>query len=475
MQSRKEIIRMQAAEGPVEEVEGEAPAEEVVDLFTMPEWMPEPIVQAWEWLTLYPLIGFLVLVVLSLVGAKISEWVLTRWLARLASKTTSDLDDKIIAVSRRPIFLAVFFGGLSLAVRVLNPDSITGPISRLLGLVTLVAISFVVAKVVELVVCYVLAQLAERTSTDLDDQLIRLVQAPIFITVFFGGLVVTVRRLGIPPDFTLIVERLLETMAVLVWMRAAFPFAHLLLEGLSRVQDRFQVIEERTIPLFDIVTKLLILGGGSYALLAVWGIDPTPWIASAGVVGIAVGFAAKDTLANLFAGFFIVADTPYKIGDFVNLDSGERGMVTHVGIRSTRLETRDDVEITLPNAAIANSKIINESGGKWVKERIRIKVGVAYGSDVDQVCELLEEIAVRHDHICPSPTPRVRMRGFGDSSLDFELLCWIDEPVLRGKLSHELYMDVYKTFQKEGVEIPFPQQDVYVRQFPGKATGSEQD
>ena len=90
------------------------------------------------------------------------------------------------------------------------------------------------------------------------------------------------------------------------------------------------------------------------------------------------------------------------------------------------------MQITLPNASIANAKIINETGGKWERERIRIKVGVGYGSDVDQVCDVLKEIATHHEHICASPAPRVRLRGFGDSSLDFELLCWIDDPVLRG-------------------------------------------
>jgi small-conductance mechanosensitive channel len=115
---------------------------------------------------------------------------------------------------------------------------------------------------------------------------------------------------------------------------------------------------------------------------------------------------------------------------------------------------------------MANAKIINESGGPWEKERIRIKVGVAYGSDVDQVCEVLERVAREHDHVCPEPTPRVRFRTFGDSSLDFELLCWIDEPVLRGKLSHEMNMDVYKTFAREGIEIPYPKRDVYIKEMP---------
>jgi len=141
------------------------------------------------------------------------------------------------------------------------------------------------------------------------------------------------------------------------------------------------------------VATVLIVAIAAYALLQVWNIDPTAWLASAGVVGIAVGFAAKDTLANLFAGFFIIADVPYKLGDYVVLDAGERGEITRVGIRSTRLLTRDDVEVIIPNSELANHKIVNESGGRWVKFRIRLKVGVAYGSDLDRVVEVLEEVA----------------------------------------------------------------------------------
>ena len=87
--------------------------------------------------------------------------------------------------------------------------------------------------------------------------------------------------------------------------------------------------------------------------------------------------------------FFILADAPYKIGDFVVLDSGERGEVTHIGIRSTRLLTRDDIQVTIPNSVMGNTKIINESGGPTEKFRIRVIVGVAYGSDIDQVREVL--------------------------------------------------------------------------------------
>ena len=135
-------------------------------------------------------------------------------------------------------------------------------------------------------------------------------------------------------------------------------------------------------------------------------------------------------------------------------------------MRSTRLLTRDDVEITVPNAVIANATIINESGGPWVKHRIRVPVGVAYGSDVDEVCSILEGIAHDLPAIVDNPAPRVRMRGLGDSSLDFELLGWIDHPELRGRVRHDLLMSIYKTLNQKGIEIPFPQTDIHVIDLP---------
>jgi small-conductance mechanosensitive channel len=174
-------------------------------------------------------------------------------------------------------------------------------------------------------------------------------------------------------------------------------------------------------------------------------------------------------LSNLFAGVSIVMDAPYKTGDFVILDAGERGVVTHIGLRSTRILTRDDVEITIPNGIIGNSKIINEAGGPSQKHRIRIALGVAYGSDIDHVIATLEKVTAANSDVCKDPEPRVRFREFGESSLDFELLCWIDQPVDRGRIRHELGCSVYKAFAANNIVIPFPQRDLHVRTMPDTA------
>jgi small-conductance mechanosensitive channel len=179
-----------------------------------------------------------------------------------------------------------------------------------------------------------------------------------------------------------------------------------------------------------------------------------------------VGFAAKDSLANLFSGIFIITDSPYRVGDYVNLDTGERGQVTDIGLRSTRILTRDDVEIIIPNSAMGNAKIINESGGPFRYQRIRVPVGVAYGSDVDRVKEVLMDVALKEPDVRDHPEPRVRFRSLGDSGLNFELLGWIELPEDRGRVIDILLTTIYKRLGQEGIEIPYPKRDVYVRQLP---------
>lgn len=333
-----------------------------------------------------------------------------------------------------------------------------------IGAIVIASLFYVLAIVVRSVLFKSLHRLAGLTTSLVDDHVIEHLRKPVFTTVLYFGLTLAVNAAQLPLGRQLIVQGLLSVI-VASWMRASLRISTSLLDTVGH-QDRFAIVEARTVPIFDLTAKLLTILLGSYVLLLIWGINPVGWLASAGIVGVAVGFAAKDTLANLFAGFFIVADAPYKIGDYIHLDTGERGQVSAIGLRSTRLMTRDDVEITIPNGVIANAKIVNESGGRHLKMRIRVSVGVAYGADVDEVCDILMKIGIEHAEICVDPEPRVRMRGFGASSLDFDLLGWIEKPQDRGRISHQLYIEIYKKFEEHGIVIPFTQQDIYIKEFP---------
>lgn len=339
------------------------------------------------------------------------------------------------------------------------------------GLLTLllIVVAYLAGKLLKLVIYRSLMKIATRTSTKSDDNLAEYVTRPLVLTTVTLSLMMAVSLYKLPQGLHDATLSILATILLFSWLRAGLRTARIVLELVANNSHRFEIVQERTIPMFDMTIKMLLVGFAAYFLLLIWGVNPTAWLASAGVIGIAVGFAAKDSLANLFSGIFIVADAPYKIGDYIVLDTGERGKVTNLGMRSTRLVTRDDVEVTVPNAVIANAKIINESGGPWVKHRIRVPVGVAYGSDVDEVCKLLEETARDLSEVVKVPAPRVRMRAFGTSSLDFELLAWINHPELRGRIRHELLMNIYRNFNANNISIPFPQTDIHVRSVPGKS------
>ncbi len=319
------------------------------------------------------------------------------------------------------------------------------------------------SKIIDVIITRVIAKWIKQTQLKLDDKILDIFHRPVFISIILFGLAIAAESIEFKESINFFTISGLQTIAIFLWAFAALRFFKLLLTYLSSDKHRFHIIQDRTLPLFQNLFLIVLTGLAIYIMFLVWDIDLTAWVASAGILGLAISFAAKDTLANLFSGVFIMADSPYQLGDFIVLDSGERGAVTNIGIRSTRILTRDDVEITIPNSIMGNTKITNEAGGRHEKYRIRVKVGVAYGSDIDKVHEILITVATNFPNVCKIPSPRVRFRAFGNSSLDHELLCWVETPVLRGKVLHELNTAVYKQFAQKNIEIPFPQQDIHIK------------
>jgi len=337
----------------------------------------------------------------------------------------------------------------------------------LLQAVSVIIFFLFLAIVVDRILSGVIRRLAARTTTNLDDRLVAIMHRPIFISVASVGLVFATYRLDFGPDLQAVTIDIIQTILIFIWLLFGLRFSRLIIAAMTRHERHFTFAQPATQPLLSNAISVVLLIAGVYSILIAWNINVTGLVASAGIVGLALSFAAQDTLANLFAGVAILADRPYAIGDYIILDTGERGEVSHIGLRSTRLLTRDDVEISIPNGVMGGAKIINEAGGPAHRYRVRVGVGVAYGSDIDQVMELLLRVANAHPKVQPRPEARARFRNFGESSLDFELLCWIAQPADRGFVVHELNCGIYKCFNENGVTIPFPQRDVHIREMRG--------
>ncbi|MDH4321797.1 MAG: mechanosensitive ion channel family protein [Desulfobulbaceae bacterium] len=325
----------------------------------------------------------------------------------------------------------------------------------------LIATYGLIAKIADIFIDRVLRRLAGYTDIDIDDKLIDFAHTPFCWTIFLLGLQHSMLLQPLQPPWDTVLPPGLKSIILLIWFFSFIRAFNWLADHFhSQVMSRGKIGKDLFLLLKNVLRVVTILAGLLW-LLAIWHVDLTPLFASAGIAGIAVALAAKDTLANFFGGISIFADNTFKVGDYIILDNTERGEVVEIGIRSTRIKTRDDVLITIPNSILANSKIVNESA-PVPSFRIRIPVGVAYGSDVDKVEEVLLRVADQNENVAKEPPPRVRMRAFADSSLNFELLLWVDDPRVKGLETHHLLKSIYRAFAEENITIPFPQRDLHI-------------
>jgi small-conductance mechanosensitive channel len=321
----------------------------------------------------------------------------------------------------------------------------------------------IIAKAADLFVARVLSRLTKFTKSDIDDKIIEAIHKPIYLTIILIGIVLAITYLKPSQKVIFYADGILYSIMAFVWTFAAIRISNIAIEDAIHKVSDVTGLGKDIIPLIENVSKIAIIVAGIMVVLSIWKINITPVIASAGIAGAAIALAAKDTIANFFGGLSVFADRPFKIGDFIVMDKGERGEVVAIGIRSTRLKTLDDVMITIPNAIMANSKIINESA-PTPNLRIRIPISVAYGSDIESVENILIEIALGNENILNEPAPKVFFSSFGESALNLELLCWVKEPAVKLRAVDETNKTIYKKFNELKIKIPFPQRDVHIYQ-----------
>jgi len=334
-----------------------------------------------------------------------------------------------------------------------------------LAILLVVTASLGAAVAVERVGVRLLRHLSSRTDSAFDDILVQELRLPVVVTTALAGVFLLTVDGGVLEALSvdtatrnMLFNRPALTLLLLVW---AWALNTIVNRGVEAVKDggpRFDFA-----PVFSNVWTLVVTAGTAALVLSVWRIDVTPLLAGAGIAGIAIGFAAKDTVANFFGGIALYFDDTYKIGDFIVLDTGEKGTVVKVGVRSTTLQTRDEVLITVPNAMLNPAKIINESApGR--RKRIRVPLGVAHGTGVDEFEETILAVAAAESTVIDTPAPRMRFRSFGDSALEYELLCWVRSPVRAAKATHLLNRGVYNALNEAGIEIPYNKLDVSINQ-----------
>lgn len=206
---------------------------------------------------------------------------------------------------------------------------------------------------------------------------------------------------------------------------------------------------------------------GTMIGLQIAGLDLSSFALLGGAIGVGLGFGLQNIVSNFVSGVILLVERSLKVGDFVDLQSGVRGHVREIALRFTRVTTNDNVDVLVPNSEFINGRVTNWTYGE-ANRRLRIPFGVAYGSDKELVREAGLAAARRVEGVLDEPESRrcqVRMAAFGDSSLDFELLVWVDRRRLTTPSGTEarLLWALDDELRARGIEVPFPQRDLHLR------------
>ena len=314
---------------------------------------------------------------------------------------------------------------------------------------------------------YITAKFLSRTKTSWDDVVFGHVTNAGIYLIYAAAVVIAGRQLGI--------DLLPVTVAVLIFLYA-HPISGLIKALMERVEKDFvkKTKSRADDVVFPLINKFVVYAvyivAGIMALDQL-GIEITPLLAGLGIGGIAVGFAAKDTVADLLAGIFIIIDQPFVQGDRIEIwnapkNSATWGDVIGVGLRSTTIKTTDNIVIVIPNSEIAKRDIVNYTAISS-QIRIRIPIGISYESDLKKAEEVLLKIAKNVRGVSKKPVPRVIVKEYGESSINLELRVWIDDARTRRRITSNIGKKVKSEFEKHGIEIPYPKRHIIMEGMEG--------
>ncbi len=319
------------------------------------------------------------------------------------------------------------------------------------------------------------SRFASRTETTLDDIVVELVRRLVLMSVGFWA-VWRVALIWNLPTMAAVVGGAWIVGLSLPISRAAGALIKVLETNLAKTGTK---LDDTALPWINRTITGVIVGTAALLALFNMNIDITPLLAGASIAGVAISFAAKDTLSNLIAGVLLILDRPFEVGDRIELWSAPArqstwGDVTEIGIRATKIRTPDNILIIIPNNQIMQRDIINyTASGPTI--RLRIPIGIGYDADVEEAKKLCLEVAADNEQVEKSPKSVCILRAFGASSVDLELRVWLKDGRQRRAVEDTITEQIKLRFNAAGIEIPYPKRDLYIRQAPVGIVARESD
>ncbi|MBI2143558.1 mechanosensitive ion channel family protein [Candidatus Woesearchaeota archaeon] len=314
---------------------------------------------------------------------------------------------------------------------------------------------------------FYLATFAKRTGTELDDAIVAALKKPMYVLALFTGTYVSLLQINALAAYADFLGRLYKASIILLIAYAASRITAALIGWqLKKRTGAESEVARHFLPLAGRAATVFIYVIAVIGLLDQMNVKVTALVASVGVASLAVALALQDTLANFFAGIYIMADRPVRTGDFIRLENGEDGYVEEIGWRSTKVRTLPNNVIVIPNSKLAQSVITNYYLPSQ-ETSFFVKCGVAYGSDLEKVervtVKTAKDVQQAVNGAARDFEPFIRFNEFGDSNINFSVVLRVGEPVAKYVVLHEFIKRLAKAYEKEGIEISWPARKVYLK------------
>jgi MscS family membrane protein len=332
---------------------------------------------------------------------------------------------------------------------------------EILVAVIIFAIFWILAKIARYLLTTWGTRFAAFTATDLDDRILRRVTPPVSLLVIFAGLYLAIKSLPLPEKVHIVVSGVVFVINVVILTVIVYRMADEVLDWYAgRVAERTGTrLDQQIMPLLEKLVSIFLTGTALIITLKHFNYDILSIVTALGIGSLAIGMAAKDTLANMISGFTLMIDRPFRIGDRIQLTSGQWGDVTDIGLRSTKIKTVDNTLLIIPNAELCNSTLINLAFPD-IRAKGRINVGIAYGSDVEAVKGLLTETAAVLSQVLQDPCPEAYFVSFGESAINLSLFFWVEDYTKVFAVTDQLNTMILQRFREAGIEIPYPTRTV---------------
>lgn len=245
-----------------------------------------------------------------------------------------------------------------------------------------------------------------------------------------------------------------------ILLAIVFGISHYVRKLLGRSHMMSHIDAGLRFTVLRILHYVIVIAGVIYGLKIGFNADLTSVAVLIGFLSVGIGFGLQYIASDLISGLILLFERPIRVGDRLKLGDVE-GRVENIEVRTTLIITNDNIAVIVPNSDLVRNHVINWSYGSQ-RVRLRMPVGVSYSSDLEKVSQALIDAAKSVSQVLPEPTPNVHLKAFGDSSIDFDLLIWIDQPHQHRQIRSDVNFAIARIFREQGIEIPFPQRDLYI-------------